>query len=259
MMAFSFAEITQLLGLFWWPFVRILGVFMFIPIFGDGTVPRKVRLLLALFLTILVIPFVEVPPAIDPFSLQAITMTSAQLVWGLLFGLTFQLLFTVFTLIGQTISVQMGLAMAVMNDPANGVSVAIIGRLYLFLCTLLFLAFDGHLVALALMVESFTIWPIKNGLAMDSVWLVIKMMSWVFSSAFAVAIPAITAMLITNASFGFMNKAAPSLNVFALGFPMTMVLGLFALFISMSGINSLYFDILLEALAFSRQYMQAGT
>ncbi len=258
-MGLSFTEMTQLLGSFWWPFVRISGFFMFVPIFGDGAVPRRVRVLLAVLLTILVVPFVEVPPAIDPFSLNAVTITIAQLIWGLLFGLTFQLLFTVFTMIGQTISMQMGLAMAVMNDPANGVNVAIVGRLYLFLCTLLFLAFDGHLVAIALMVESFTIWPIKNGLAMDSIWGIVKMMGWVFSAAFAVAIPAIAAMLIANASFGFMNKAAPSLNVFALGFPMTMVLGLFALFISMNGINTLYFDVLLEALAFTREYMQGGT
>jgi len=255
----SFAEVAQLLGSFWWPFVRISGFFMVIPIFGDASVPRKVRVLLASLLTILVVPFVETPPAIDPFSLEALTMTTAQLVWGLLLGLTFQLLFTVFTLIGQTITMQMGLAMAVMNDPANGVSIAIIGQLYLFLCTLLFLAFDGHLVALTIMVESFTIWPIKNGLAMGGLWTIVKMMGWVFSAAFAIAIPAITAMLIANASFGFMNKAAPSLNVFALGFPMTMVVGLFVLFISMHDINTLYFDILLEALAFSRQYMNVGT
>ena len=258
-MEISYAEIAQLLGLFWWPFVRISGVFMFIPIFGDNAVPRKVRILLAILLTILVVPFLEVPPAIDPFSLEAIAMTIVQLVWGLLFGFAFQLLFTVFTLIGQTISMQMGLSMAVMNDPTNGVSIAIIGQLYLFLCTLLFLAFDGHLVTLAIMVESFTIWPIKNGLAMDSIWTIVTMMGWVFSAAFAIAIPAITAMLIANASFGFMSKAAPSLNVFALGFPMTMVVGLFVLFISMHGIHTLYFDILLEALEFSRQYVYVGT
>lgn len=257
-MVISFAEMTQWLGTFWWPFVRISGVFMFVPIFGDGTVPIKVRLMLALLMTMLVAPFIATPPAIDPFSLQAAVLTLTQLLWGLFFGFIFQLLFTVFTMIGQTISMQMGLAMAVMNDPANGMSVAIIGRLYLFLCTLLFLSFDGHLVVLALMVESFTIWPVANGLSMGSFALILQMMGWVFASAFAIAIPAIAAMLIANASFGFMNKAAPSLNVFALGFPMTMVLGLFALFISMTGIGTLYFDILLEALEFSRGYMSGG-
>lgn len=257
-MSISFAEITQWLGTFWWPFVRISGVFMFAPIFGDGSVPIRVRLSLALLMTMLVAPLIDTPPAIDPFSFQAIVLSITQLVWGLFFGFIFQLLFTVFTTIGQTISVQMGLAMAVMNDPANGISVAIIGRLFLFACTLLFLSFGGHLAILALLVESFTIWPIEQGFSLGSLTLILKMMAWMFASAFAIAIPAIAAMLISNASFGFMNKAAPSLNVFALGFPMTMLLGLFALFISMSGVGDIYFDILLEALAFARGYMVGG-
>jgi len=257
-MSISFAEITQWLGLFWWPFMRISGVFMFAPIFGDGSVPVKVRLSLALIMSMLVAPLIDTPPAIDPFSLQAITLSITQLLWGLFFGFIFQLLFTVFTTIGQTISVQMGLAMAVMNDPANGVSVAIIGRLFLFASTLLFLAFDGHLAILALMVESFTVWPIEKGLSLGSLWLVIEMMVWMFASAFAIAIPAIAAMLIANASFGFMNKAAPSLNIFALGFPMTMVLGLFALLISFTGIGGIYFEILMQGIEFARGYMTGG-
>jgi flagellar biosynthetic protein FliR len=257
-MSTSFAEITQWLGLFWWPFMRISGVFMFAPTFGDGSVPVKVRLSLAVAMSMLVAPLIPPPPPIDPFSLQAIVLSCIQLLWGLFFGFLFQIFFTVFTTIGQTISVQMGLAMAVMNDPANGISVAIIGRLFLFACTLLFLAFDGHLALLALMVESFTVWPIEKGLSLGSLELIISMMVWMFSSAFAVAIPAIAAMLIANASFGFMNKAAPSLNVFALGFPMTMVLGLFALLISFSGIGDIYFDILMQAIKFARSYMAGG-
>jgi flagellar biosynthetic protein FliR len=257
-MSTSFAEITQWLGLFWWPFMRISGVFMFAPTFGDGSVPIKVRLSLAVAMSMLVAPLIPPPPPIDPFSLQAIVLSCIQLLWGLFFGFLFQIFFTVFTTIGQTISVQMGLAMAVMNDPANGISVAIIGRLFLFACTLLFLAFDGHLALLALMVESFTVWPIEKGLSLGSLELIISMMVWMFSSAFAVAIPAIAAMLIANASFGFMNKAAPSLNVFALGFPMTMVLGLFALLISFSGIGDIYFDILMQAIKFARSYMAGG-
>ncbi|MFT6928292.1 MAG: flagellar biosynthetic protein FliR [Psychromonas sp.] len=257
-MIISFAEITQWLGLFWWPFMRISGVFMFAPIVGDGSVPVKVRLSLAVVMAMLVAPLITSPPAIDPFSLQAIVLSFTQLLWGLFFGFLFQIFFTVFTTIGQTISVQMGLAMAVMNDPANGISVAIVGRLFLFACTLLFLAFDGHLAMLALMVESFTVWPIEQGFSLGSLHLIINMMVWMFASAFAVAIPAIAAMLITNASFGFMNKAAPSLNIFALGFPMTMVLGLFALLLSFSGIGGIYFDVLMEAIKFARGYMTGG-
>ena len=153
---------------------------------------------------------------------------------------------------------QMGLGMAIMNDPVNGMSVAILGRLFLIFSTLLFLSLEGHLIVIDVLIQSFTLWPVGSGLASASLKGVINIFGWMFASALALALPAIVSMLLANISFGVMNRAAPSLNVYALGFPMTMLLGLFSVLISISGVPSRYTILVNDTLRFLNQYMTGG-
>ena len=153
---------------------------------------------------------------------------------------------------------QMGLGMAIMNDPVNGMSVAILGRLFLIFSTLLFLSLEGHLVVIDVLIQSFTLWPVGSGLTSASLKGVVNIFGWMFASALALALPAIVSMLLANISFGVMNRAAPSLNVYALGFPMTMLLGLFSVLISISGVPSRYTILVNDTLRFLNQYMMGG-
>lgn len=150
---------------------------------------------------------------------------------------------------------QMGLGMAIMNDPVNGMSVAILGRLFLIFSTLLFLSLEGHLIVIDVLIQSFTLWPVGSGLTSASLKGVINIFGWMFASALALALPAIVSMLLANISFGVMNRAAPSLNVYALGFPMTMLLGLFSVLISISGVPGRYTILVNDTLRFLNQYM----
>lgn len=242
-MALSFAEFNALLGQLWWPFFRIGAAMISMPFFGDSLIPLWARTLLALAITVIAAPLMPSMPAVDLLSLQAVALAFEQALWGILFGLILHMLFTIFTLLGQTISMQMGLGMAMMNDPVNGVSVAVIGRILLVFATLLFLCLDGHLLILEVLIQSFFIWPVGSGLAVNSIQIVVNMFGWMFASAVALALPAIVSMLIVNFSFGVMNRAAPSLNVYALGFPMTMLLGLFAFLLSVTTIPSRYTEL----------------
>ncbi|GLT17544.1 flagellar biosynthetic protein FliR [Vibrio zhanjiangensis] len=254
-MDITFADISRLLGQLWWPFFRVGAVFISMPFFGDALVPLWVRSLLALSIVVISAPLMPTMPAVDLFSLTSLFLAFEQAIWGLFFGLILHLLFSIFTTLGQTISMQMGLGMAIMNDPVNGLSVAILGRLFLIFSTLLFLSLEGHLVVIDVLVQSFSIWPVGSGLTSASLQGVVNIFGWMFACALALALPAIVSMLLANISFGVMNRAAPSLNVYALGFPMTMLLGLFSVLISISGVPSRYTILVNDTLRYLNLYI----
>ncbi len=248
-MSISFDELSVILGQFWWPFFRILSAFLSMPFFGDALIPIWVRSLLAFAIVFISAPLMPTMPATDLFSLSSLFLAFEQALWGMLFGLILHFLFTIFTMLGQIVSMQMGLSMAIMNDPVNGLSVAVLGRIMLIYATLLFLSFEGHLVIIDILVQSFRIWPVGSGISLASVHSVIPLFAWMFSAALSLALPAVIAMLLTNICFGVMNRAAPALNVYALGFPMTMLLGLFSFFISMTGVPDRYIGLVHETLS----------
>lgn len=257
-MLVSFADISAWLGQLWWPFFRMGAAMLAMPFFGDGLIPVWVRALLTLSLAVLTAPLMPAMPAVDLLSFSAIFLALEQAVWGVIFGLILHMLFSVFTMLGQIVSLQMGLGMAVMNDPINGMSAAILGRMFLIFSTLLFLALEGHLLVIDILVQSFSVWPVGSGLAGPSLHKIINLFGWMFSSALALALPAIVSMLLANISFGVMNRAAPSLNVYALGFPMTMLLGLFSVLLSVSGVPGRYTELVHVALEQLRIYTSGG-
>jgi len=254
-MDITFTDLSRLLGQLWWPFFRVGAVFISMPFFGDSLIPVWVRSLLALSIVVVAAPLMPAMPAVDLFSLTSLFLAFEQAIWGLFFGLILHMLFAIFTTLGQIISMQMGLGMAMMNDPVNGMSVAILGRIFLIFSTLLFLSLEGHLVILDILIQSFRVWPVGSGLSFASFQGVVNLFSWMFASALALALPAIVSMLLANISFGVMNRAAPSLNVYALGFPMTMLLGLFSVLISISGVPSRYLILVSDTLKYLSQYI----
>lgn len=254
----TFAEISTWLGQFWWPFFRMGAAMLAMPFFGDALIPIWIRALLVLSLVVITAPLMPAMPAVDLLSFTAIFLALEQAIWGIFFGLIIHLLFSVLTMLGQIVSLQMGLGMAVMNDPVNGMSVAILGRMFLIFSTLLFLALEGHLLVIDILVQSFSVWPVGSGLAGPSLQGVVNMFGWMFASALALALPAIVSMLLANISFGVMNRAAPSLNVYALGFPMTMLLGLFSVLLSVSGVPGRYTELVHTTLEHLRIYTTGG-
>ncbi len=237
-MIFTDAQIGAWLGAFLWPLFRIASFFMVIPIIGTQLVPMRVRLGLSIVVTVSVAPLVGPVPEIDALSLQAALVTLQQILIGTLLGFVFVLMMQLFVVAGQMIAMQMGLGFASMVDPSNGVNVAVLSQIFLIAVTLMFLAMNGHLVMIEVIVESFRSWPISSsiigpsGIGKDILWEVIMRINWLFASAMLLALPAITSVLIVNLSFGIMTRAAPQMNVFSLGFPIAMIFGLFILWVS---------------------------
>jgi flagellar biosynthetic protein FliR len=224
--------IGQWVGQHLWPLFRIASFLMVIPIFGTRLVPARVRLGLALLMTIIVVPMIPPVPQVDALSADAVVITLQQILIGVGLGFALTALWQLFVIAGQMIAMQMGLGFASMVDPANGVSVAVLAQIYIITITLLFLAMNGHLVAFEVFIESFRTLPIGlEGLGQAGVWQLVHRISWMFVSAMLMALPAVTAVLIVSISFGVMTRAAPQMNIFALGFPIGLIFGLFAIWV----------------------------
>jgi flagellar biosynthesis protein FliR len=141
-----------------------------------------------------------------------------------------------------------------MIDPANGVSVPVIGQFFNMLVILLFFAMNGHLVVLEILTESFVTLPIGGWLVgTNHFWEVAGKLGWVLGAGLLLVLPAITALLVVNLAFGLMTRAAPQLNIFSIGFPLTLVLGLIIVWIGMADILAQYQTFVSEALAMLRE------
>ena len=221
--------IGQWVGTFLWPLFRIGSFLMVIPIIGTQLVPMRIRMGLAVAITILVVPMLDDMPRVDALTPEAMVITIQQVLIGSAMGFAVFMLFQLFVVAGQMIAMQMGLGFASMVDPSNGVNVPVLSQFYLQGVNLMFLAMNGHLVLFDVLIESFHTVPVAvDGLAITSFRELAHRMTWIFASAMVLALPAMAAVLIVYISFGVMTRAAPQMNIFAIGFPIALLFGLFA-------------------------------
>ncbi|WP_040725652.1 flagellar biosynthetic protein FliR [Thiomicrorhabdus sp. Kp2] len=226
-MSFNYPEFLQLVGLYFYPFVRIGAMLSIIPLYGLRSVPVRSRVILTFFLTLVIAPSLSMPPPVDPFTWQGVLYILQQMLIGLAMGLVFLVVFQAFVIAGHLISMGMGLAFAQMVDPGTGVNSPVVSQYFTIVVTLLFLALNGHLLVIQVMADSFEYLPIGiHFFNTDSLWLLVEFGSYMFTAGVLVALPAITALLLINVSFGVVTRAAPSLNIFAVGFPVTLLAGL---------------------------------
>lgn len=224
------ADITSWINGLFWPFTRIAAMLVIAPIFGAQMVPVRVRLIVALLLTVIISPLLPSAAPLDPLSASGVLVTAQQMLIGLSLGFSVQLIFAAFILAGQTTAMGMGLGFAAMVDPQNGVQVPVVGQYYVVTATLLFLAMNGHLALIRVLVDSFQYFPVGTGvLGREALQQIAHWGSRLFADAVLVALPAVSAILLANLSFGVVSRAAPQLNIFGVGFPVVMVLGFVAL------------------------------
>ncbi|MGH1462118.1 MAG: flagellar biosynthetic protein FliR [Neptuniibacter sp.] len=244
MFEIGISEIEQWIAAFLWPLFRVASFFMAVPLIGSQLLNMRIRLMLALAVTVVVSPILPVMPDFDGLSVNTYLIIAQQILIGALLGFLFQIFYQIFVLGGQMIAMQMGLGFASMTDPANGISVVMLGQFYLTLIMMLFVALNGHLIMIEVIVRSFDVVPVAlQAIDRMSYWKVVIAGSWMFSAAFLMALPAVTALLVVNMAFGIMSRAAPQLNILAVGFPFTMVLGLFINWVNLGGFLDQYMRI----------------
>ncbi|EUB72344.1 flagellar biosynthetic protein FliR [Pseudomonas sp. 478] len=250
-------QISTWVASFILPLFRIGAVLMTMPIFGTTLVPTRVRLYFALAITVVVVPGLPPMPQVHALDLSALLLIAEQVIIGALMGLSLQLFFQAFVVAGQIISIQMGMGFASMVDPTNGVSAAVIGQFLTMLVTLLFLGMNGHLVVFEVLTESFTTLPVGSAMLINHFWEMANKLGWVLGAAMLLVLPAITALLVVNIAFGVMTRAAPQLNIFSIGFPLTLVLGLVIFWVGLGDILNQYQPLATEALQLLRDMAQA--
>lgn len=233
-MLFTSAEISAWVGTFLWPLVRIGAMVMAAPIFGANMVPVRIRAIIALLITLAVVPLLPEMPRVDALSPDGVLIVVQQILIGISMGFIMQMVFAAFVLAGQVVAMSMGLGFASMNDPTTGISVPTVGQFFTIMVTLAFLALNGHLILIEVIAASFHTLPISTeGIGLNSLWAVASWASQMFAGAVMIALPAITAMLIVNLGFAVMTRAAPQLNIFAVGFPVTITVGFVLLFLTL--------------------------
>jgi flagellar biosynthetic protein FliR len=190
MLTLTAGQLEAWLGLYLWPFFRIGACLMVAPIFGAAFVPPRLRLVIAAALTILVAPLLPPPPAVSPFSGEGVVILAQQLLIGVALGFVVQIIFDSLAMGGQLLANSMGLSFAFNVDPQRGTSTPVLGQFYMILATLTFLALNGHLTLIEVLVDGFRGIPVgTTGLAAAGIWDVVRWGELIFSGALSVALP----------------------------------------------------------------------
>jgi len=243
----------------WWPFCRTLALLSAVPMIGEAMVPVTVRVLLSLVLAVVLLPASSSTAlTINPWSMQGVVAAGEQALLGFVLGLALHLAMSVITVLGFLLSSQLGLSMAVMNDPMNGSSSDVISALLGTLCMLAFFSVDGHLMFVQVLGASFKAWPVGAGLSQLDMQNLVYNIAWVFSAALLLALPVIFSTFVVQMGLGLLNRVAPSLNLFSLGFSLVTLFGLFMLTQMLAFVPSHYLHMTERVLELIDQGMKIG-
>ena len=227
MITLSSEQLNFWIASFIWPLARILGMFALAPIFGNKAVPRTMKIALGAILALVVAPTLPPMPRFDPISMQGVLIIAQQVLIGVAIGFTMRLIFAGIELAGELIGLTMGLGFASFYDPMTQGRSSSISQLLSFLAMMAFLAANFHLALISAIFESFHYMPIGGTAAgVSSSTQIFMWGGYIFSTALKLSLPILGALLATNAALGILTKAAPQLNIFGIGFPITISIGL---------------------------------
>lgn len=227
MVSFTEAEVLAWLSPLLWPFFRVLGLFTAAPVWSMRAIPRRVRLALALLIAVCAQASLPAVPSIALDSPQALGAVVQQVLIGLTLGFAARVVFAAIEFAGELVGLQMGLNFAQFFDPTTGGQATAISRFYGTIAAWLFVVIDGHLLLTAAVVDSFHAFPVSAeplaflGAVQPQVWG-----AEIFRLGLWIALPVIGMLVLVNLVMGLMSRVAPQMNVFAVGFPVTIGIGL---------------------------------
>jgi flagellar biosynthetic protein FliR len=231
------ADVSGWIARLWWPVLRIGGFILTAPIGSEITVPPPVKIALTLGLAFILTPLAPVPAGLSIFSGAGALAATQELLIGIAIGMVVQLAFEALSFAGQSVSTAMGLGFATLVDPQHGANAPVLGQLFVIFGTLTYLAVNGHLILLGALANSFRTLPI-GGANIDQNFL-LTVATWgtrLFETGLLVALPAVVALVIVNLALGVVTRAAPQLNLFGVGFTITLLAGFFVLTIGLDGV-----------------------
>jgi flagellar biosynthesis protein FliR len=238
MITFSEAQILAWVTPLLWPFLRALALFTSLPVLGTRTVPVRVRIALAAFISLAAQP--SLPPLAEDIatlpldSPHMLLLIVQQLVIGLSLGFAVRIVFAAIEFAGEIIGLQMGLNFAGFFDPVTASTATATSRFFGTIIAWIFIVIGGHLIVIAALVQSFSAFPV----APEPFAFIheVRPHRWgaeIFSIGVWIALPLVTVMLFVNLVLGAISRVAPQINVFAVGFPITLGMGLLGLVLTL--------------------------
>lgn len=253
------AQLSAWLAAFLWPLIRIAALFSSAPILSARQFPVRMRVALALVITVIVAPTLPQPPVVDVFSYDAFLIMLQQILIGVSMGFVFQMVFAALVFGGQISAYSMGLGFASMIDPQNGTQVPVISQYYVILATLMFLLLNGHLMLIEMVVNSFHQLPVAtDGISRNGYYELVAWGSQLFINGLLMALPIVGVLLLVNLGMGVVMRAAPQLNIFAVGFPITIILGLMVMAVTLPNMMALFTNMLDDSFQMVRNTLLIG-
>ena len=232
MLSLLAADVVERFLTMLWPMARISALLLVAPVLSLDAVTVRIRIVLALVLTVFIYPLFDWP-VIDPTSAAGLLELANQITIGILMGLILQVVLAAVATGGQAIAGSMGLSMANMMDPNLG-NVPVIASFLVILASLIFLGLGGHVLLMELLIQSFELLPIGQGLlSLNAIGQLLGWSSMMFLGAVLLALPLLVILLAVNLGLGVVVRAAPTLNIFAVGFPAMILAGMAMLYILM--------------------------
>lgn len=238
MLSLNTAQIDAWIVFYAFPLARTLGMIATAPLWSTAGIPRRTRLILGFAITLAIAPALPPMPTVQPASLAGLWILAQQMLIGVAMGFAARVVFASVDMAGTFIGLQMGLGFATFYDPLQGTQTPVLAEFIGLLSLLLFMAFDGHLLFVSTLAQSFYAIPVGPEALSPNSWKnLAELGSKIFSAGLLLALPVIVALLIINVALGVLTKAAPQLNLFALGFPITLMGGFIGVAVSLNYIS----------------------
>ena len=258
-MTVTFEQLNGWIGLYFWPFMRVTGMLIVAPMFSTRTVPMRIRMMASVLITMIMAPVLPPMPILDPFTLAGVLQVANQFMIGLAMGFVLSMIFAAFTVAAQAMGMSMGLGFAMAVDPNNGIQVPVLAQFYVLFATLIFMSLNGHLLIVDTLRESFSVMPVSTrGLSEDAIWSVLSWGKMIFVWGLKIALPIIVTLLLINVAFGVVTRAAPQLNIFAVGFPVSIMVGFWLVMVSFPMTQTRLVELMESAFSVIQEFRLVG-
>ena len=251
------AEINTWIAALLWPLTRILGLVAAAPLFGNTSVPVSVKVCLGVLLATIITPAIPALPAADPMSLAGLLILVQEMLIGLAMGFAMRIVFAAVEMAGEISSLTMGLGFASFFDPETKGRSSAISQFLALIATMAFIAVNAHLVLIEALAESFITLPIAaTPISIAGPYELANWGGHIFVAGLQLSLPIVAALLITNVALGILTRAAPQLNIFGIGFPVSLAVGLLTISVALPYLNMPIQNLLNQGIEASRKLVR---
>uniref|UniRef100_UPI0040477E4F flagellar biosynthetic protein FliR n=1 Tax=Polynucleobacter sp. TaxID=2029855 RepID=UPI0040477E4F len=238
------------------PLVRILSFVAIAPFFGNPAVTIRIKVAMGILLATVIAPAAPEMPVIDVLSMDGVLIVAEQMLIGLAMGFMVQIIFAGIEMAGQVSGMTMGFGFATNFDPQSGGNTVVVAQLTGILALLVFLSMNGHLIMISALLESFYSFPVTAQPRMIDGITIALWGAKIFSIALQLSLPVVATLLITNLALGILTRSAPQLNIFGIGFPLTIIVGFFVIMLMLPSLSGPFQYVLEQGMAASQTMLK---